>query len=194
MPKAGAAKRLPKLFILSGPSGVGKDSVRDLLMSWGAPLHFVVTATDRHPREGEVDGVHYHFLSREEFDRLERDDGFIERAVVYGQRKGIPRSEIEKPMAVGRDVFARVDVQGVATLKRLFPEAVVIFLAPPSLEEAQRRLDERDTETEEEQRTRALAAEAEMDAARDADYIVVNRTGQLEATARRVREIIESES
>jgi guanylate kinase len=163
-------------------------------MAWGAPLHFVVTATDRPPREGEVAGVHYLFLSPEEFDRLELEDGFIEHAVVYGQRKGVPRSEVEKPLAEGRDVFARVDVQGVATLKRLFPDAIVIFLAPPSLEEAHRRLDARDTETEEEQRVRARAAEAEMTAAGQADYIVVNRTGQLEATARRVREIIENET
>lgn len=184
---------MARLFILSGPSGVGKDSVRDLLIAWKAPLHFAVTATDRPPREGEVDGVHYRFLSPEEFDRLEREGGFIEHAVVYGQRKGVPRSEIEGPLAEGKDVLARVDVQGVATLKRLFPDAVVIFLAPPSLQEAQRRLDARDTEMDEEVRLRIEEAEREMAAARDVDYIVVNRTGELEATARRVWEIIERE-
>ena len=186
-------RRRGRLFILSGPSGVGKDSVRDLLIAWGIPLHFVVTATDRPPREGEVEGVHYRFLPPAEFDRIERGGGFIEHAVVYGQRKGVPRSEVETPLAQGTDVLARVDVQGVATLKRLYPDAVVIFLAPPSLEEAQRRLDVRDTETEAELRLRAETAAAEMAATADADYVLVNRTGELEATARRVGEIIAHE-
>jgi guanylate kinase len=183
-----------RLFILSGPSGVGKDSVRDLLIEWQTPLHFVVTATDRAPRPGEVEGKDYRFLTKEQFDRLERDGGLIEHAVVYGQRKGVPRSEIEAPLSEGKDVLARVDVQGAATLRALYPDAIVIFLAPPSLEEAQRRLDERDTETEDDLRVRAQAARWEMESMADVDYIVVNRTGQLEAAARRVREIIEIES
>jgi guanylate kinase len=186
-------RRRGRLFILSGPSGVGKDSVRDLLKAWGVDVHFAVTATDRPPRANEVDGRDYHFLSTAEFDRLEREGAFTEHALVYGQRKGVPRSEIEEPLAAGRDVLARVDVQGVATLKRLFPDAVVIFLAPPSLDEAQRRLDARETESEAQMQVRRETAAAEMAAGAQADYVVVNRTGQLEATARRVKEIIERE-
>jgi guanylate kinase len=182
-----------RLFILSGPSGVGKDSVRDLLMAWQLDLHFVVTATDRPPRPGEVEGVHYRFLTAEDFGRLEREGGFIEHAIVYGQRKGVPRSEVEGPLAEGRHVLARVDVQGVRKLKALYPDAVVIFLAPPSLEEAQRRLDGRDTESGEEMRLRSETAAGEMAAMSDADYVVVNPTGELEATARRVVEIIDME-
>jgi guanylate kinase len=187
------ALRMARLFILTGPSGVGKDSVRDLLMEWRLPVHFVVTATDRAPRQGEVEGKDYHFVTVEEFDRLEREDGLIEHAVVYGQRKGVPRAEVERPLAEGRDVLARVDVQGVATLKRLYPDALVIFLAPPSLKEAERRLDERDTETEGELRLRIETAESEMESMRGADYVVVNRTGELQATAARVRDIIEAD-
>jgi guanylate kinase len=160
-------------------------------MQWGLPVHFVVTATDRPPRPGEVDGRDYRFLSTAAFEQIEREGGFIESAVVYGQHKGVPRSEIEPPLAEGRNVIARVDVQGVATLKRLYPDAIVIFLTPPSIEEAGRRLGARDTEAADDLRLRRDAAGAEMATATSADYVVPNRTGELESTALRVREIIE---
>jgi guanylate kinase len=96
-----------RLFVLSGHSGAGKDSVRDMLRDWGAPLHFVVTVTTRPRRADEVDGVHYHFLTDEEFDRLERKDGLIEKAIVYGQRKGAALGD-RGALAEGRDVLARV--------------------------------------------------------------------------------------
>ena len=183
---------MARLFILSGPSGVGKDSVRDLLIEWGAPVHFAVTATDRAPRAGEVDGRDYRFLSTKAFQDLIEAGGFEEHAVVYGQLKGVPRSEVEIPLRQGRDVLARVDVQGARALKRLHPDAIVILLAPPSLEEAARRLDDRHTDTADEQLLRRGLAATEMAGLADADYIVVNRTGELEATARRVLEIIET--
>lgn len=191
--KAPRPRARGRLFLLSGPSASGKDSVRDLLMAWGLSLHFAVTATDRRPREGEVDGVHYHFMETEAFERLEREGGLIEHAIVYEQHKGVPRSEVEVPLANGQDVLARVDIQGAATLKRLYPDAVVIFIAPPSLAEASRRLGDRDSETPEQVRLRRETAIAEMKAAEGADYRVVNTTGQLEATARRIAEIIEEE-
>jgi guanylate kinase len=183
----------PLLVVLSGFSGAGKDSVRDLLMAWRLPLHFVVTATTRAPRNGEVEGRDYRFVSDEAFDRLEEDDGLIEKAVVYGQRKGVPRSELEEPLAAGEDVLARVDVQGAATLRRLYPEALLIFIAPPSMEEMRRRLEERGSEPEEERRARIAAAAEEIEASKSFDHIVVNETGALETTARRVIEIIAAE-
>jgi guanylate kinase len=183
----------PLVIVLSGPPGTGKDSVRDLLMEWELPLHFAVTATDRPPRPGEVDGVSYHFMSMAEFERLEQEGGFIEHALVYGQRKGVPRSEIERPLSEGRDVVARVDVQGAETLKALYPDALLIFIAPPSLEETLRRLDVRDTESEEQLRIRRETAPSEMAAASRFDYIVTNRTGELEDAARRIIEIIAQE-
>lgn len=178
------------LVVLSGPSGAGKDSVRDLLMVSGLPMHFVVTATDRAPRPGERPGVHYHFMTTAEFEALEAQGAFIESAVVYGQHKGVPRSEIEGPLGEGRDVFARVDLQGAHTLRRLYPDALLIFLAPPSLDEARRRLDERDTEGDEEADLRAEVAVEEMEAAASFDHVVVNRTGELTSTALKVLELI----
>ena len=167
--------------------------MRDLLMAWRLPVHFAVTATTRPRRPDETPDIDYLFLSDEEFDRLEREDGLLERAVVYGQRKGVPRSQVETPLREGRDVLVRVDVQGAASLRSLFPDALLIFIAPPSIEEARRRLEDRDTEDPEQMRIRAETAEAEMAAAHDFDYIVVNETGQLEQTVRRVFEIVAAE-
>lgn len=183
----------PLLIVLSGPSGAGKDAVRDLLMQWQLPFHFVVTATNRPPRPGEKDGVDYHFLSDAEFDRIEAEDGFIEQAIVYGQRKGVPRSEIVDALAAGKDVLARVDVQGAATLKRLISDALLIFIAPPSTEEEERRLTERATETEEQLGLRLATAKSEMAEAAKFDYVIPNETGKLAETARKVVEIIAAE-
>ena len=183
----------PLLIVLSAPSGAGKDAVRDLLWEWHLPAHFVVTATNRAMRPGEVDGRDYLFLDDAEFDRLERDGELIEHAVVYGQKKGVPRSQVLDPLAQGKDVLARVDVQGAATLRRLVPDALLIFIAPPSLDEGHRRLAARDTDTSEEQRLRFETAASEMEASKGFDYVVVNETGQLEQTVRRIFEIIAAE-
>jgi len=183
----------PLLIVLSSPSGTGKDAVRDLLTAWGLPFHFAVTATTRPRRPREIEGRDYRFLSEAEFDRLEAEGGLIEHALVYGRRYGVPRAEIVEPLAAGRDVLARVDIQGAATLRRLIPDALLIFIAPPSLDEAQRRLQERATEGETDQRLRLDTAAKEMAAAKDFDHVVVNETGRLEETARRVLAIIAAE-
>ncbi len=183
----------PLLVVLSAPSGAGKDAVRDILKAWGLPFHFAVTATTRLRRPGEVEDVDYHFLTEAEFDRLEREEGLIEHALVYGRRYGVPKAEVLDPLAAGRDVLVRVDVQGAATLRRLVPDALLIFLAPPSLAEARRRLEERDTESEEDTRARLAAAPHEMEESARFDYVVVNETGQVETAARRVVEIIAAE-
>lgn len=183
----------PLLIVLSGVSGTGKDAVCDLLLSWGLPFQRAVTATTRPKRPGEVDGRDYRFLSEAEFDRLEAADGLIESATVYGRRYGVPREEVLEPLAKGRDVLARVDVQGAATLRRLVPEAVLIFIAAPSLAEARRRLEERGGDSADDRRRRLETAKAEMEAARGFDYVVVNETGKLQETARRVLEIIAAE-
>src|SRR5690606_3986572 len=113
----------PLLTVLSAPSAAGKDAVRDILIGWDLPVYFCVTATTRPPRPGEVNGADYHFLSEEAFDRLEAENGFIEHATVYGRRYGVPRDEVASRLERREDVVARVDVQGAATLKALYPEA-----------------------------------------------------------------------
>ena len=162
-------------------------------MAWGIPAHFAVTATTRPKRPDEVEGHDYLFFSEDEFQRLLDKDGFIEHAEVYGRHYGVPRSQIVDPLAAGQDVVIRVDVQGAETLRRLIPDALLIFIAPPTVEEAQRRLEARQTDSAEATRIRVATAASEMEAARDFDYVVVNETGKLEETVRRVIEIIAAE-
>jgi guanylate kinase len=181
------------LVILSGPSGAGKDSVRDLLLAWEPAMHRVVTATTRKPRPGEVEGRDYHFISEDVFDELLTSRGFIEHAFVYDHRNGVPRIEVEDPLAFGRDAIARVDVQGAATLKRLLPQALLVFISPGSVEETARRMRGRGADTAEEQQRRREIAEREMAAADQFDHVVVNATGELEAAARRLHEIMVEE-
>jgi guanylate kinase len=183
----------PLLVILSGPSGAGKDSVRELLLEWEPRMHRVVTATTRAPRPGEVEGRDYHFISEETFDELLATGGFIEHAFVYDHRNGVPRIEVEDPLAFGRDAVARVDVQGAATLKKLLPQAVLVFISPGSVEETARRMQGRGADTPEEQERRLEVAEREMAAAAQFDHVVVNATGELAAAARRVIGIMAEE-
>ncbi|MGE0056604.1 MAG: guanylate kinase [Dehalococcoidia bacterium] len=193
MPELELPEGPPMLTVLSGFSGSGKDAVRDLLMAWHLPVHFVVTVTNREMRPGEVEGIDYLFVSNEEFDRMERDGELIEHAIVYGQKKGVPKQQIVEPLAAGRDVLARVDVQGAATLKALVPDAYLIFIAPPSMEEAARRLTDRDTDSEEQRRIREETAQAELEASKAFDVVVINETGKLEDTVHRVAELIAAE-
>jgi guanylate kinase len=193
MPELELPEGPPLLTVLSGFSGSGKDAVRDLLMAWKLPVHFVVTATNRAMRPGEIDGIDYVFVSDAEFDRMEREGELIEHAIVYGQKKGVPKKQVLEPLAEGKDVLARVDVQGAATLKELIPDAFLIFLAPPSMEEAAKRLTERDTDSEEQRRIREQMAKEELAASKDFDHIVINETGKLEETAKRIAELIAEE-
>ena len=180
----------PLLIVLSGPSGAGKDSVCDLLVRWQPLMHRIVTATTRKVRPGEVNGVDYHFISTPDFEKILETGGFVEYAKVYDRYYGVPRIEIEDPLSQGRDTIARVDVQGAATLKRLYPDALLIFIAPPSIPETLARMKKRDQDSPADQERRADEARNEMDAAKDFDHVVVNETGQLENTARRVVDII----
>lgn len=193
MPQLDLPEGPPLLIVLSGFSGSGKDAIRDLLMAWDLPVHFVVTATNRAMRPGEVEGVDYLFVSDEEFDRMERAGELIEHAIVYGQKKGVPKSQVLEPLAEGKDVFARVDVQGAATLKELIPDALLIFIAPPSMEEAVRRMTDRNTDSADQRLIREATAKAELAASVLFDHIVINETGKLEETAKRVAELIAEE-
>jgi guanylate kinase len=183
----------PVLVVISGPSGVGKDAVIDCIRRSGATFHFVVTATNRCPREGEVHGVDYYFHTTAEFKRLIAQGEFLEHADVYGQFKGVPRSGARQALAAGLDVILRVDIQGAATIKRLAPAAVTIFLAPPSLESLVGRLCKRGSDTEEQVQQRMQMALTEMQRAAEFDYVVVNHDSDLESAAQAVLAIIQAE-
>jgi guanylate kinase len=188
---------LPKppslLFILSGPSGVGKDSVISRLKQCHLALHFAVTITTRPRRAGEADGVNYHFVSAAEFQELERRGALLESAVVHGNHYGTPLEQVRAALRSGKDVLLKIDVQGAAKVKQRVPQAVFIFLAPPSVAELVQRLESRGTESPEEQVRRLRDAYEEMRHLPEYDYVVVNRAGRLEETVERIKCIMQAE-
>lgn len=181
------------LFVLSGPSGVGKDAVMARLKAEGAPVRFGVTATTRKPRQGEVHGRDYFFVSDEQFDRMIAEDGLLEWAHVHCNRYGVPRSQLRETVSAGHDALVRVDVQGAATIRTKVPEAVLIFLAPPSMESLVSRLKLRGTETSEQLSRRLADAGEEMRRLPEFDYVVVNDDGGLDFAVEKVKAIIVAE-
>ncbi len=183
----------PLLIVISGPSGVGKDSVIRRMKERRLPFHFVVTATTRPPRLTERHGVDYFFVSREEFARMIEQGELIEYALVYNDYKGIPKAQVREALASGKDVVMRVDVQGAATVRRLCPEAVLIFLTTETEEELVRRLRRRKTESEEDLKLRIAMARKELERLPEFDYVVINREGQLDETVDTILAIIRAE-
>lgn len=183
----------PLLIVISGPSGAGKDTVIQRMKERGLPFHFVVTATTRPRREGEVHGKDYFFVSKEEFARMIERNELIEYAIVYNDYKGIPREQVRQALASGKDVVLRVDVQGAATIRKLAPEAVFIFLTPQSEEEMTRRLRLRQHDPAEDLSLRIATARQELKRAVEFDYIVVNADGRLDETVDTVEAIIRAE-
>lgn len=183
----------PLLIVISGPSGAGKDSVLHGLQQRGLDIHFVVTATTRARREDEIHGVDYFFLSKEEFARMIDQGELIEYAIVYNDYKGIPKQQVRDALASGKDVIMRLDVQGAATVRKLAPEAVLIFITTSSEEELVRRLKRRKTETDEDLRLRIATARQELKRVDEFDYVIINQDGCLNQTIQTVISIIEAE-
>ena len=190
----GAEERgTPLLVVLSGPSGVGKDAVLSRMREGGVSYHFTVTATTRAQRPAERDGIDYIFFTSAQFDRMVEQDGFLEWAHVYGSRYGVPKDQVRKALEQGKDVLLKADVQGAATLKRLAPEAVFIFLVAPSMEELERRLRDRKTESTTDVNLRLSTARAEMGHQPMFDYVVVNRDKALDDAVSEIEAIIARE-
>jgi len=183
------------LVIISGPSGVGKDTIIDALRrrQHDPEYHYVVTCTTRAMRPGEVDGVDYIFLDRAAFAAQRAAGEFLEANDVHGNWYGTPRSQVRGALAEGRDVILKIDVQGAQVVKEKIPEALLIFLIPPSLEDLFQRLLSRATETADELEIRQRNAAIELARQEDYDYVVTNETGQVERTAERIDQIIEHE-
>jgi guanylate kinase len=182
-----------QLVIISGPSGVGKDTIIDALR--GRPrdrdYHYVVTCTTRPPRRGEVDGESYHFLDRERFLSLRDAGGLLEANEVHGNWYGTPRAEVRGALTAGHDVILKIDVQGAQQVKERVDEALLIFIVPPSMETLVARLRARATETADQLELRQRNAAIELARQEDYDHVVVNETGQVERTAATIDAIIE---
>lgn len=183
----------PILVVLSGPSGVGKDSILMRMRDVGFPFHFVVTATSRPMRPGERNGYDYHFVNEDEFKQMIDAGDLLEWAEVYGHYKGIPKSEVRQALQSGRDVILRIDVQGASTIKQLAPDAVFVFLAPGNFDELRNRLQWRRTESPDQMERRLQMARREMEALDEFDYVVVNREDHLDDAVGQIRAIIVAE-
>jgi guanylate kinase len=192
-----AAIQLPKhpplLVVVSGPSGVGKDAALKQMQELRYPFHFLVTNRTRPKRAEEIEGVDYHFITKEQFAEMEERGDFLEHAIVYGFDYGNSRSEVRAALARGQDVIMRIDVQGAATVKRLLPEAVFIMLLPPSIDVLEARLRKRRSEPEEYLQIRLHAARLEMNEVEKFDYVIVNEDNALDETAQLIQKIIDVE-
>lgn len=183
----------PLLIVLSGPSGAGKDAVLNRMRERGMSIHFVVTATTREKRPDEVNGEDYFFVSRDEFAQMIEAEELIEYAIVYNDYKGIPKKQVHDALASGKDVIMRVDVQGAATVRKLVPDAVLIFLTAESEEALINRLRLRHTETSEALNLRIATARQELKRTNEFDYVVVNRQDCLDEAVDIVSAIITAE-
>jgi guanylate kinase len=181
------------VFVLSGPSGVGKDSVMNCLRDDDLSLHFCVTATTRRQRPGEEHGVNHYFVPRDQFESMRDAGELLEWAVVHENYYGVPLHEVRTAFARGADPFMRVDVQGAASVRARLPSAVLVFLAPESMDDLSPRLQERGTETEAEVALRLANARREMEALPHFDYVVVNRQDRLQDSVAAVRAILLAE-
>ncbi len=183
----------PLLIVISGPSGVGKDSVLRTLKARNLPLHFVVTVNTRPPRADETNGVDYIFISKAEFEAMQSAGELLEHAKVYNDFKGVPRQQVKDAMASGKDVLMRLDVQGAATIKQQARGALLIFITAASEEELVQRLQGRETESEADLKVRIETAREEFRRASEFDYIVVNAHNQLEQAVDTIVAIIHAE-
>ena len=179
------------LFVMTGASGVGKGTLREAAADALADVVYSISATTRPRREGEVDGVHYHFLDRAEFERRAAEGSMLEHAEYVGDLYGTPAGAVDDALADGRDVLLEIELDGARQVKRVRPEAVMLFIAPPSLAELERRLRGRGTDPEAKIQKRLVRAREEIRALREFDYVVVNDV--LEPAAATFRAVLTAE-
>lgn len=183
----------PLLVVISGPSGVGKDAVLSRLKATEPQIRFIITMTTRTRRPKEVNGIDYRFVSNEVFESLRKKNELLESANVYGNWYGVPKQPIREALKAGQDAIVKVDVQGAATVKKIIPEAIFIFLMPPSLDELGNRLRQRYTEKPHELEIRLRTATSEIKQASKFDYVVINNKDGLNTAVEEIRAIIIAE-
>jgi len=186
-------KTTPLLIVLTGPSGVGKDVLLTRMKELGRPFHYVVTATTRLQREGEKNGLDYYFLSQEEFQQMVDKGQLLEWAKVYGNYYGVPKDEISKALAKGTDVIVKVDAQGAATIKKILPQAIFIFLMPPSMEELELRLKQRRSESSIDLALRLERAKEEIKSLPLFDYVITSHQDRLDDIISQIDAIVTAE-
>ena len=181
-----------KLFVLSGPSGVGKGTVIEKLKEQELEIEYSISVTTRSPREGENEGVDYFFVSDEEFQQMKENGEFLEWAQVHNNYYGTPKKYVCQKLEQGKNIILEIDIQGAKQIKKKFPRAVLIFLLPPSIEELEHRLEKRNTENRNTKKLRLNNAQQELDKVIFYDYQVENAT--LSETIKRLKQIIKTET
>jgi len=187
------SRKRGQLFVLSAPSGTGKDTVINALKEQGMDFHVVASVTTRQPRPGEYDGHPYYFVDQKTFDAMVTNNELLEYANVHGNWYGQPLQQIKDHLEAGQNVLLKIDVQGAATVRKKLPDAIFIFLTPGSVEELATRLTARHTETEQERQRRLLDAQNELAQKDQYDYVIENRQGQLAKAVECLRAIIIAE-
>jgi guanylate kinase len=183
----------PLLIVLSGPSGAGKDAILSRMKKSAYHLEFITTVTTRPRRAGEKNNVDYHFVSVESFQKMLKASELVEWANVYGNWYGVPKAPLKQALDKGQDIIVKVDIQGAATIKKRIPQAVFIFLVPPSMGELVRRLSERQTESPFDLALRLKTAEEEMKKLPLFDYVVVNKQDEIDLVVSEIEAIISAE-
>ena len=183
----------PLLIVISGPSGVGKDAVLTEIKKSGYPLKYITTITTRPQRAEERDKVNYHFVSTNSFQKMIKNGALLEWANVYGNWYGVPKEPIKQALDKGQDTIVKVDIQGAATIKKILPQAVFIFLTPTSMEELVSRLEERHTESPADLTLRIKTAKDEIKQLFLFDYVVVNKQGEIDSAVADIEAIITAE-
>jgi guanylate kinase len=183
----------PLVIVISGPSGVGKDAILNRMKERPYPFKYVTTLTTRQQRANEKHQVDYHFVSVDEYQKLVQNEGLLESARVYGNWYGVPRSPVREALAEGRDTIIKVDVQGAANIKKILPDAVLIFVLPPSIEELSKRLSQRRTESTADLSLRLKTAEQEIQQISSFDYVVLNSCDAVEKAIEDILAIIQAE-
>ena len=183
----------PLVIVISGPSGVGKDAILNRMKARKYPFYFVTTVTTRKKRNNETDLVDYHFVSTGEYQNLLSNGELLESANVYGNWYGVPKQPVRDAVLKGRDVIIKVDVQGAASIKKILPEAVFIFINAPSLEELSTRLNHRCSETTHDLSLRIQTAQSELKRICDFDYVVMNQSNDIDRAIENILAIIKSE-
>ena len=184
----------PLVVVVSGPSGVGKSTIVEALRRRHAEVSPIVAVTTRPRRPGEIDGVHYHFVDERRFAELRESGQLLEAALVHGHWYGTPLEQVRRVLASGKAAILPIDPQGARSIRRVIPEAVLIFLMPPSIGDLVQRLRTRHSESQASLALRERNAVEEMAASSDYDHVLVNETGHADETAERIWEIIETES